>query len=380
MSKINTLQAPDYNIFIDGNTYVAAGKDGYLRDTSLETLWDTINSTLSRGPVVEFDADTFTVDASLEIQYEQTVIRGQGPEATILYLDDSVDDDVIRNQSSNYYRNTRIENLAIDGNRSNNTTGRGIEYAVTAATGGSSEFYEWLTLNNLVITECDLEGLYMQSTSGVLPTLNMMNCRIWDNDGDADGHQIHLDRIFDSFIGGDKCMISSARFKSMTNSLFENIYWGGGIDNMVEIDGGDATYHTCGLQFTNNKFDNASGTALLLDDYAKRNTFVNCSFQNMAQGATTGTYPCVEAAGNAEQNLFVGCTFGFNNIANTNRWTYAFEDSGSSDYNMLLSCLAWYGEILSSGNSEHFTADEENAAANTTVSECYKGNGNAWNA
>jgi len=385
MSSLAYSGPYDYDINRHGDKYVATPRHGfdYIKDTSLSTVWLAINAELGRGPAVKFGASTattpFVVDATLETEYQGTIISGLGPERSILMLDDSVDDDMIRNTNSEFHRNTRVESICLDGNRTGNAAGRGLEFAVGAATGGTEQFYEWVTLDNIIITECDQEGLYMQSTSNVLATLNMDNFRIWDCDGDASGYQISLDRIFDGWIGGTKSSVSSMRMKTCSSMHVHNLYFGGGVDNLLQIDGGDANYNATGNIFTNCRVDNALGTAVLLDDYACRNMFMGCEFTNMSQSAATNTYPCVEAAGNARYNFFNGCYFGHNNIITDDRWTYAYADSGSADYNHLIGCISGYGAVLG-GNAEHFTVDEENAAANTIIKECYKNSGAAWNA
>lgn len=376
--------APDYIIRKSGTNYLAEPRFDHipLRDTSLSDLWIAINSDLGRGPVVEFSQGTFTADDTLEVFYEQTTILGQGPGASIISLDDGVDDDLIRNSASGYYKNTWISDVTLDGNRDNNAAGKGIEWSVAAATGGTSLYYAWLTLKNINITECDEDGLYVKSTSGVLTSVVMDSFRIWNNDGHSSGgHQMYFERVFDSFIGGaSKNAVSGMRMNNVTTSHFNNIYVGGGIADIVWLDGGDSSYTACGNIFTNCRFDNPTGASLRMDDYAQRNVFSGCSFTNFSQSGTTNTYPCIYVDGNALYNNFYGCFMGHNGIKTDDRWTYAYYENIDA-YSKLIGCTSGYGAVLA-GNAEHFTTDEYRLAggSHTIISECYKDSGSAWNA
>ena len=384
MSSLAYSGPYDYDINRHGDKYVATPRHGfdYIKDTSLSTVWLAINAELGRGPAVKFGASTattpFVVDATLETEYQGTIISGLGPERSILTLGAGVDDDMIRNTNSEFHRNTRIENICLDGNRTGNAAGRGIELAVAAATGGTEQFFAWLALRNVIITECDQEALNMVSTSGVLCTLEMDNVRMWDCDGDGNGYQIYLERIFDGHIHGWS-MISSMRMKTCATMQAQGVYFAGGIDNLVQIDGGDANYAATGNIFYGCRFDNASGTALLLDDYAKRNGFIGCHFTNQAQGHGDNTAPCIEVNNNALYNMFSDCFMGHNNIITTNRWNYAFSELVDS-YSKLRACTAGYGAILG-GNADHFGTAQLNLAggSHTDVgADCVRDDGTAW--
>ena len=389
MSNLGSGGAADYTINRLGDKYVATPRHGfdYIKNTSLNQVWLDINSEVGRGPVVEFGASTdavpFVVDASLEVEYSSTVIRGQSPGATVLKLGSAVDDDMIKNSGTTFYRNSRIERLTLDGNRANNTLGRGIEWDVANATGGNPpEFWEMLSVDKVLVTECDQEGIYIKTDDGVLATINLGDCRVWDCDGAATGgYQIYIERVFDSWIGGKKFMTSSMRLKTVSTSHIFDLYIAGGVNNLLQIDGGASDYNASGNIFTNCRIDNALGTAILLADYAYRNQFIGCTITNMSQSAATNTYPAIYADGNAYANRVVGCWIGHDKIVNTDRWTYAFEENIDS-YTQILATGAGYGEVLSSGNVEHFTQNEYllNGATTTIGTDCLKDNGVAWNA
>ncbi len=350
----------DFILNKEGSRYVAWGGRKYARisysDLSL-TLAD-INAAKSAGPTVDWGSHIFTLDDTYEVEYEQTVFKGEGPENTIIKLANGVDDDMIRNKNNGFYRNTRIEMLCLDGNRTNQSAGRGIEWNITNATGGSSQFYEGLSLDNIIITECDQEGLYHRTANGVLGTLNLGNHRIWDNDGTAaGGHQVYLERTFDSFIGGVKSMMSSLHMHNCATNIVRGIYFGGGIDNMVKLSGGSSNYPTTGNIFGNCKFDNASGTAIQLEDYTVRNQFTGCDITNQAQGHSDNTAPAIETTdATVLYNKFTGCYIGHNNIITTNRWNYAFQELNDS-YSKLVACVSGYGAIQG-GNADHFGTNE----------------------
>ena len=379
--------APDYTVNLRGNTYVAEPRTNNeaLRGTSLNQLWLDINSELGRGPAVEFGAGRFTIDDTLEVEYEQTVVLGQGPQRTEFFLAAGVDDDLWRNNGNNYYRNVKFQGMMLNGNKDNNAaTSRGIEWIVTDATGGSSQFFASLQLHNIAIQDCNNYGLIVNFIAGSAGMV-MDDFRIAGNGGetvDGAAHQVEINRVSDSwFGGGGKNTISSilVRGTSSASNHFNNIYIGGGTQYTVVVEGGDANYAICGNIFNNCIIDNSYGTAIRLDGYAKRNMFANCYIQNQTQTHADGTEPAVLAQGNSSGNIFQGCFFGHTNIATTNRWSYAYEEAESADNNQLIGCVSGYGAVLG-GNAEHFATDEYNIAGTTVVDGCYKQNGSLWNA
>ena len=372
----------DFVLNKEGSSYVAWGGRKYSRisNTDLSDTWADMNAAVSAGPSVKFGSAEFTIDACLDVENEGTIISGVAPGSTIFKLGSGVDDDIIRNSAGGFYRNTFIEKLTIDGNRVNNTIGRGIEWNVTAGTSGSEKFYENLSIDKIIITECDNEGLYFRTTTGVLGTLNLGQHRIWNNDGTtAAGHQVYLERVFDSFIGGVKSMMSSLHMNNCATNIIRGIYFGGGIDNLVKLDGGASDYATTGNIISGCKVDNASGTAIQFDDYARRNKVVGCDITNQAQGHGDNTAPAIEVvSATALYNQIEDTHIGHNNIITTNRWNYAFQELQDS-YTKILNCSTGYGAVLG-GNAEHFGTLEADlvAASHTEIQNCRRDDGRIW--
>ena len=376
------LRAPDFTINIEGSRYVADGGRRYrpIRHPDLGDVWDDIYASAA-NPVIEFSRGTFTVDAPLDIQNYGTTILGQGPESTILQLGAGVNDDVI--QMTTYYYNVAIRNIGINGNRANNTAGKGIEFNCDTDWTGEVPYRGWFYIDNIMVTQCDEDGIYIRSTDNPNTESTLSNFRVWDNDGHATtGHQIFYSRIFDSFIGyGGRNSTSSLWMAGgCASNHIGNIYIGGGISKLLYLSGAASGYPNQGNHFHDLRVDNALGIALCLEDYNSRNWFDNCKFTHLNQAVTDNTLSCIYSDDNSSYNHYVGCWMGHFNIASTNRWKYAYEDAGSSDYNFLQGCYTGYGVPPTvGGNAEHFATLEHNAAANSVITNCFKDNGDPWN-
>ena len=373
-----TTSEASYTISTDAGIYYAEnGTTGEIKQsTSLSGLWNTINAETS-GLVAEFTVGTFIVDGPLVIQSSDTVIRGQGPQATILQLANNVNNDII--QMTTYYHNVVIKDICLDGNRDNQNAGKGIDFNCDTTTyGGGSQYWGWFSFENIMVVDCDEAGVYVRSGSGLHNSGAIHNFRIFDNDGGASGHQLELVRLFDTFVGGPKASVTSMRLNACTRGTFEGVYFGGGMDNVVAIEGGAAD--TCGGHlFSGCKFDNGAGSVLQLTGYACRNLFVGCQFTNFNQNAANNTYPCVSLeSANALYNKFIGCTFTHDTVKTEDRWTYAYQET-QDGYTQIISCVSGYGAVLG-GNAEHFTTNEADlvAGSHTIISECYKDDGNTW--
>jgi len=373
--------APDYIIRKSGTNYLAESRFDHipLRDTSLHDLWDSMNSDTT-SPVIEFSRGSFEVDGELDIQADDTVVRGQGPQATELKLGNGVDTNVFAQNT--YHHNTYIGDLTIHGNRDNNTVGMGIDFNPGACTySGTSQYWGWYHVNNIQICECDEDAAYFRSTSGTHVQSAFTNFRTHDNDGGTTGHDISFTRLWDQWIGGGagQANCRNIRFNQVSNSIVNNVYSGVGAPAYPNL---LITGSGAGIQFHNCHFDNSSGNGIVIESTSKRNQFTGCAVTNFDQDGTTNTYDAVSLEDDTMYNTFTGCFFGHTDVTTGDRWKYAFHEIDNADYNMFLSCYTGYG-ANGGGNAEHFATDEyllnAGAGAHTTVENCFKHNGAAWN-
>ena len=359
MSDLGYGSAADYTINVVGSRYIATPRSGntYIPpDTSLSTLWDDINSAVT-GPVVEFGRGDFTLDSTLVVTANDTVIRGQGPQGTYIKNDSAIDTDMV--EMSTYYHNFALRGLTLDGNRDNNTAGKGIYIDVADATyGGGSIFWGWHAIEDIAITECDEDGFYIRTVAGLNTQGYMNNFRVWNNDGGTSSTQGSFIRVFDYWIGGSgQNNISSLRFNGGASNHINTVYFGGGGTKNLLMEGG-LTDTSNGSIFTNNRFDHATQNAVDITDNQKRHIFTGNVFTNFSQDGTTDTHPCINLDGDSGYISFVGNFFGHTNVITGDRWTNVMTEGGSTDYNYMQGNILGQGAIKG-GNAEHFT---ENAS------------------
>jgi len=366
--------AADYLIINTGATYIAEPRYGltYLSDSSLHDLWDLIYGEVT-SPVIEFTRGSFEVDGELDIQADDTVVRGQGPQATELKLGDGVDTNVFAQNT--YHHNIYIGDLTIHGNRDNNTVGNGIDFNPGACTyAGTSQYWGWVHINNIQICEMDEAAIYLRSTSGTHVQSAINGFRIHDNDGDSSGYDIALLRLWDLWVGGggqNNC--ADIRCSGVTTSIFDNIYFGVASSANLSVQGASD-----GLLFNGCRFDNSTAHAVEIIDTTSRCTFNGCTMTNFNQSGTTDTHACISLEDTTSYNNFLNCFMGHTKITG-DRWTYVVDEIDTSDYNKFIGCVSGYGAI-DGGNAEHFTQNEYSINGNTTIANCYKDNGAAWNA
>lgn len=115
-----------------------------------------INSLPSTGGTVFIDAGTYLISDTILINKKNTTLCGEG-KASIIKLANGANCDILELSGSTVVYCT-LKDFAIDGNKSNNTSGRGI-YLNTAEIGVDDESFHHL--QNIQIRRCAGDGLYI---------------------------------------------------------------------------------------------------------------------------------------------------------------------------------------------------------------------------
>lgn len=145
------------NVTFDGTTDVAPAINA-----ALVSIRD---ADLGNGGILVLPAGDAYLSEPIVLQ-NLTGIRGQGMHSTNLTLANAVNDDVIKNyvssngtEANGFY--CSIFDLFIDGNKANQTSGRGIDFAsnpLYTAASGDSDFDAHHTISNVSIYNCKEDG------------------------------------------------------------------------------------------------------------------------------------------------------------------------------------------------------------------------------
>jgi len=364
-SNIIHKPLPGYDFALNkiGNKYVAYGGRKYrpISYSDLSTTWAEVKAA-KPGPATEWANHQFTVDAPLEIEDYGTIVRGQAGSKnnTMFYLANGVNDDAWRLKPGVYACNVTLEDFLIMGNKDNNNAGRGLDWNVTVAATVSPtlsrNFSYMLRMENVVIFDCKNEGLYIRTTTGDNVVCRIRGGSVSFNGGDAQGYQIRLVRYFDSEM--DNIHTNSMRLvASGASNVFSHLYLGGGINNLLLMEGGESAYQIGGNLWDTCRIDHAYGVGIKMVDYCRRNIFTGCAVTNPMQGMASDTYPAISIGANCTDNTFDGGFIGHTNIVTTDRWTYALEEVGNATLNKALGVTIGHGAV-GVGQANHFTRGE----------------------
>ena len=361
----------DYLVNKIGSRYEALGgrkhHDIYYPD--LDDVWNDIVA--SGYAKTEWGAGEFTVPATLGIHMNDTVIKGQGEGATYLKQaggNTNVDMIEMSDVLDDHYNNLLIRDLTIDGNRDNNTAGRGIKMDCATTTASTVPYAYWFHLENVAIRECDEEAIYANNPSpGNKSIAVARNLRIEENDGGTTYAQdVWFNRLFDMHL---ECFRSSRiRFTNCSAGSIEGLYCGvgGTTTPCMVIDGGVAD-GAAGMSFTDSRFDNTAGIAVRILDNTRRTRFNGCYFTNYDQddGSPTDddTYAALSVEDTSKGIIVNDCYFGFENVKNEMRPKYGIHEIDTTSENHYKNNTFGYGEILSSGNDYHMATAEMNLLA-----------------
>lgn len=156
-----------------GIIYAKNGLTGTVETSNVDfktVITYTIGQSTSSEKIVIGDG-TFTVNTSgIIVDKPNIIIQGLGSGRTIIYASNGLNDDLITVKSSNVY----LRDFGIDGNKVNQTSGRGI--VVTNATNTIIDS----SFDNLKVKYCKSGGIYVNST---ILNLRMSNILCELNDG-----------------------------------------------------------------------------------------------------------------------------------------------------------------------------------------------------
>lgn len=154
------IETADYTVYRSGSTYYAKARDGEITSHSVfNTLMNTLLST--SGISIHLASGTYIVENVIYLR-SQCWIIGEGPNSTILLLDDNTNNDVLVLETG-ASRSSRggVSNLQINGNKDTQSLGNGIVLNST---------WKW-TLENLFITQCKENGVFLSGQASPLDSL-----------------------------------------------------------------------------------------------------------------------------------------------------------------------------------------------------------------
>jgi hypothetical protein len=155
LPKSYTLSRIDDTYYGDSNVQ---GLPSYSGDDYSTILQSCINS--MPGGIIEHKAGTFVARIVVTTK-ASVIIIGEGPEATIIWLDDGSNCDVFKWAPTVNSGFAGFSNLRIDGNKANNTSGRGI--VISRENGGQC----WdLYVTNVWIARTKDEAFYTEDLWG----------------------------------------------------------------------------------------------------------------------------------------------------------------------------------------------------------------------
>lgn len=140
--------------WVDVKTYGAVG-DGVTDDTA--AIESAINSLSSTGGTVYFPSGTYRCASSLDISHSNITLQGNGW-TSIIFHGNGVNNDVIRIASSK--TNVTIRDLAVDGNKANQTT-----FSVGIKTQGSND---GLKIINVYVHDTFNSGILIEDSQNIL--------------------------------------------------------------------------------------------------------------------------------------------------------------------------------------------------------------------
>jgi len=254
--------------------------DGTADDVQIQQAVDAAN-----GGLVILSPGTFSVSSSIELD-DSTSLMGAGINSTVLQLANNANTNVLRSPSAatgNVYFVT-VKNLAIYGNKTNNSSGRGI-YMKFAHT--------WL-IEDVFIKDTAEHGVDIVATGTSNIALNnwFKNCRIQDT---ASG-QYNI--VFGSYAPNNhvlNCIFGSSTAQAAVGLLndettFIGCHISGAGTNGIKISGSNNI-------ITGNFVEASTSDGIVVDDGVSGNRIENNVIFNSGYGGAAGTYSGIKVSG-----------------------------------------------------------------------------------
>ena len=257
-----------YVIWKDGGTYYAkngfTGEVEYAGTNASEIFQSSIDATCCKGGGLIFaKAGNYLLKTPILMQ-SYVALEGEGwgeqSAATILTLEDGVNDDVIKTSQQKNYHIT-IKNLRIDANKDGQTSGTGIHFYATDrpiienvmiryakdkgvhVEGYGSEVSIQPLIRSIYIYGCDEEGLFIAATDSHVSDVDVGGCNLsalriyW-----AHNSLITLSSFWGSKYGvyldqSNQCSLTSCRIDYNVN---DGIYVSSSFDCIID---GNEVYH-----------------------------------------------------------------------------------------------------------------------------------------
>lgn len=189
---INASGSPvSYIVSQSQNMTVALnGSTGDIDFSSENSTW-VIQESLNAGSgIVHLNPGRYTIDVPLRL-YSNDILEGSGPDA-ILVAKNGLDNDIIQNQHrySKIDQNITVRDIALDGNRLNQTYGSGIFMRSVSNVLIDHIYIYDMYYFGVFVSRAEVVPGYVQQSDGVIISNVMVNRTGWDNIAVTSDHVI----------------------------------------------------------------------------------------------------------------------------------------------------------------------------------------------